>query len=298
MKRIPILIDTDPGVDDFFCIAVGGAFPEIFDLSAVTTIGGNNYTEVTTQNALDILSFLKVDAPVAAGATRFLTREFDEPAAKFHGSNGLGGLAIPHSPNKASDLPAWEMMYKVACECEGELIIVTVGPETNLALAIQKHPDMVGKVKKILAMGGSTTFGNITPYAEANIGNDPFAAKIVFESGIPVDMVGLNVTHMCPTDEALFDSFKKDARQDVIDFMRGLIQFRAFQPILHDAITISSLVDPDFIQWNVCNVHVETEDAEHFGQTVMQSGTMHRVAVGCEKERYYKVFENMINRYR
>lgn len=297
MKRIPILIDTDPGVDDFFCLAMGGAFPEVLDLRAVTTVGGNNYTEVTTQNALDILSFLGVNAPVSAGATRYLKREFDEPEAKFHGSNGLADLVIPHSPNKAVDIPAWDMIYKVACACERELVIVTVGPETNLAMAIQKHPDIVGKVKRIVAMGGSTTFGNITPYAEANIGHDPFAARIVFESGIPVDMVGLNVTHMCPSDEVQFDAFRKDARQDVIDFMRGLILFRTGQP-MHDAIAISTLLDPDFIQWKTCKVHVETEDAEHLGQTVIEEGSCHRVAIDCDRSRYYNLFEQMINRYR
>lgn len=298
MPRIPIVIDTDPGVDDFFCIAIGCAFPEVFDLRAITTIGGNNLTEVTTRNALDILSFLGKSVSVAAGATRFLMREFDAPAAQFHGSNGLGDQVIPHTSNKAVDIPAWEMIYKQACECSGELVVVTVGPETNLAMAIQKHPDIVTKIKKVLVMGGSTTFGNRTPYAESNIFNDPFAAQIVFESGIPIDMVGLNVTHMCPLDYRTFDSMKKDAREDVIAFMRGLIVFRDFQPILHDAIAISTLVDPSFVTWKECNICIETQNEEHLGQTVPMEGTGHRVAIDCDRERYLKVFETMVSRFK
>ena len=91
MKRIPIIVDTDPGVDDFFCLAIAAAYDELFDLRAVTTIGGNNTTDVTTRNALDILKlFHREDVPVARGADSYLKEPFGEPVAKFHGENGIG----------------------------------------------------------------------------------------------------------------------------------------------------------------------------------------------------------------
>ena len=97
MERIPIVIDTDPGIDDFFCLALACAYSDRLDLRAVTTMGGNNHTDVTTQNALNILSLFRTDVPVARGADRYLEAEFGAPAAKCHGSNGVGDL-ICRSP--------------------------------------------------------------------------------------------------------------------------------------------------------------------------------------------------------
>lgn len=97
MERIPIVIDTDPGIDDFFCLALACAYSDRLDLRAVTTMGGNNHTDVTTQNALNILSLFRTDVPVARGADRYLEAEFGAPAAKCHGSNGVGDLILPQS---------------------------------------------------------------------------------------------------------------------------------------------------------------------------------------------------------
>ncbi len=100
MERIPIVIDTDPGIDDFFCLALACAYSDRLDLRAVTTMGGNNHTDVTTQNALNILSLFRTDVPVARGADRYLEAEFGAPAAKCHGSNGVGDLILPQSAGR------------------------------------------------------------------------------------------------------------------------------------------------------------------------------------------------------
>ncbi|MBO7697962.1 MAG: nucleoside hydrolase, partial [Erysipelotrichaceae bacterium] len=206
MKKIPIIIDTDPGVDDFFCMAIGCGFRDLFDLRAITTIGGNNLTYVTTANALDILKlFKREDVPVARGADSYLAEPFGEPVAKFHGANGLGDVVIDRSDRKPHPLPACDVIYEQAKQCNGELVLVTVGPETNLALAFNKYPDLKHMIKKIVVMGGTLTSGNISPYAEANIGHDAKAARIVFETGIPVDMIGLNVTRKAPLRKNIFD---------------------------------------------------------------------------------------------
>ena len=198
MERIPIVIDTDPGIDDFFCLALACAYSDRLDLRAVTTMGGNNHTDVTTQNALNILSLFRTDVPVARGADRYLEAEFGAPAAKCHGSNGVGDLILPQSDRAPDDLPAWDKLYEIAKAAQGELVLVTVAPLTNIALALQKHPDLPHWIKKIVMMGGSIGRGNITPYVEANAGHDPAATKLVFESGIPIDMVGLSITLGCP----------------------------------------------------------------------------------------------------
>ena len=175
MERIPIVIDTDPGIDDFFCLALACAYSDRLDLRAVTTMGGNNHTDVTTQNALNILSLFRTDVPVARGADRYLEAEFGAPAAKCHGVNGVGNLVLPQSDRTPDDLPAWDKLYEIAKAAQGELVLVTVAPLTNIALALQKHPDLPHWIKKIVMMGGSIGRGNITPYVEANAGHDPAA---------------------------------------------------------------------------------------------------------------------------
>ena len=300
MKLVPILIDTDPGVDDFFCIAIGCAFRELFDLKAITTIGGNNTTEVTTQNALNILKLLhRDDVPVAKGADSFLTRSFGRPVAKFHGANGLGNVELEKSENDPVPLSACDMIYKTATECNGDLVVVTVGPETNLALALNKYPDLKTLIKKIVVMGGTTTTGNISPYAEANIYNDAEAAKTVFANGIPIDMVGLNVTRLAPLRKSIFNTVSPAVRPEVRNVIEKLIEFRN-EEAMHDAIAISSLVCDDVITWKNSYTYVIDGDSERRGVTVTDFDAItcnSRIAVAIDTSAYYRVITDMINNY-
>lgn len=299
MKRIPIVVDTDPGVDDFFCIALACAFPELFDVKAICTIGGNNATDVTTRNALDILKLLKrEDIPVARGADRFLTAEFGEPVEQFHGRNGLGNVEIAHSDKEADPLPACDKLYEAAKACPGELVVVTVGPETNLALAFQKYPDLPSLLKKIVIMGGTTTSGNVTPYAEANIWHDAEAARIVFAAGVPFDMVGLNVTRQAPLRQNIFDGLEA-VRPEVKDTMSQLIAFRN-EEAMHDAIAFSLLLNDEIFTWLEADTYVIDDHGERHGQTVVQEDHEHpnsRIAIGINPEAYYEVMKEMIRRY-
>ena len=298
-NKIPLLIDTDPGVDDFFCIALACAFPELFDIKAICTIGGNNATDVTTRNALDILKLLRrEDIPVARGADRFLKEEFGEPVEQFHGRNGLGNVEIPSSDRPIDPLPAWEKIYQAAKEADGELIVVTVGPETNLALAFQKHPDLSSLLKKIVVMGGTTTNGNVTAYAEANIWHDAPAARIVFASGVPIDMIGLNVTRQVPLKQEIFNGISA-VRSDVKEVMSKLIAFRN-QEAMHDSIAFASLLKDDIFTWQKAHTYVIDDFGEYHGQTVVETDgepLNSRVAIGIDTQTYYQVMQEMISRY-
>lgn len=298
MKKIPILIDTDPGVDDFFCLAIGCAFPDLFDLRAVTTIGGNNSTDVTTRNALDILKlFHREDVTVSSGADRFLMNEFGEPVAKFHGINGLGNVDIPHTEKEKDPRKAWDRIHDEAIACEGELVVVTVGPETNLALALQKYPDLKHLIKKITVMGGSLTTGNVSEYAEANLWHDAEAARIVFDSGIPIDMIGLNVTRKAPLKRSIFEGLK-DIRKDVKDVMERLIDFRN-EEAMHDAIAIATLVDDDIMTWRTTHTSVIDGEDVRRGMSLTDDTKEpnSRVAEEIDIERYYDVMRRMISQY-
>ena len=296
MYKQPILIDTDPGVDDFFCLAIGCGLQDHFDLKAVTTMGGNNTTDVTTRNALDILKlFGRDDVPVAKGSDSFLTRPFGKPAEAFHGKNGLGNVEIPHSDRKPDPLPAWDKIYETAVACGGDLILVPVAPYTNIARALQAHPDLPKYVKKIVLMGGSIKEGNITPYAEANAFNDAPATDIVFRSGIPIDMVGLNVTNHTPLTRAEFDAMSEDMEPAVREVMQKLIDFRK-KDCLHDAIAISSLVDERFITWKEAALSMELHNPITYGRTVADFDADRknaRVAVASDVSVYREIFGKM-----
>ena len=239
---------------------------------------------------------------VAAGADRFLTEEFGEPVVSAHGHNGVGEAVLPESDKKPHELKAWDFIYKTAVECKGELVLVTVGPVTNIALAFMKYPDLPGMIKKITCMGGSALEGNMSAYGEANIGHDALAAKIVFNSGVPIDMIGLNVTLICNVGRDIFDKMAVSTRPDVKAVMQQLIDFRHGEP-MHDAVAIATLVDDSWVEWKETKLDVEAHSEKAKGWTMMaatripKDERIHRIAWSRNIDGYYAIFEKMANYY-
>ena len=297
-KPLPIVLDTDPGVDDFFCLAMLCAFPEEFSLRAVTTIGGNNSTEVTTKNALDILALFGKDAPVYPGADHFTEEEFGEPVVFAHGHNGLADVTLRASKREPEKEKAWDALYQIAKEENGELVVVTVGPQTNLALALLKYPSLKTKIRKIVMMGGTLGTGNISPYAEANVGNDAIASRVIFESGIPVDMIGLDTTRQCKVSLEEFEEMSEKTDPLIREIMRRMITFRKGEA-MHDAAAFSTLLDPEIVSWKTGTIHVETETPLKKGRTTICETPqgIHRAAYEPRRERYKEVFGRMLERY-
>ena len=296
MERIPIIIDTDPGVDDFFCLALGCAFKDLFDLRAVTTIGGNNSTDVTTQNALDILKlFKRAEVPVARGAGRYLCGSFGLPVIKAHGINGIGNVYLEHSDTKIDRLKAWDKIHREAIKSNGKLVLVCVGPETNLAMAFSKYPQLPSFIRKIVIMGGTLTTGNATEYAEANIWHDAEAAKIVFESGVPIDMIGLNVTRKAPLTKTIFEDIECDPK--IKDVIMELISFR-HEEAMHDAVAMATLINENIMTFKDAYTSVIEGKDEKRGMTVADYDQIpnSRVAVDINVEEYYKVMREMLRR--
>lgn len=300
MSKQKIILDTDPGVDDAVCLALTCAYDDILDLLAVTTIGGNNYTAVTTQNALDLLAlYNKSEIPVYYGEDQYLKRSFDPPVAQFHGANGLGDYQIPASTSSKGDLKASEAIYHLCKANPQEVIVVTVGPMTNLAKALLDHPDLSSLIKKVVVMGGGLNCGNITPYAEANIGHDADAADIVFFSGLPIDMIGLNTTRQCPLPLAYFEELAQTMRQDVAEFIKALIIFRKGEP-MHDAIAMATLIDDSFINWQKGIIKIELNDELRKGETVCIADAEghHRASTTVNHEAFLKIFARVGSYYR
>ncbi|HYQ10110.1 MAG TPA: nucleoside hydrolase, partial [Gaiellaceae bacterium] len=187
----PIVIDCDPGHDDAIAILLALASPEV-ELVGVTTVAGNQTLDKTTRNALITLEIVgRGDIPVAAGADAPLSRTL-RTAAHVHGETGLDGPDLPEPSASPVDAHAADFLAELI---RPGVVLVPTAPLTNLALMLDRHPDVSDRLDRIVWMGGAIAEGNITPAAEFNSYVDPEAAAAVFGSGIPLTMVGLDVTH-------------------------------------------------------------------------------------------------------
>lgn len=192
----PILIDCDPGIDDCVALLVALGSPEL-DLLGVTTVAGNAPIEQTTRNALDVLALAGAERiEVAAGAERPLVRPDLSRQPAVHGEAGIGGVQLPPSPRAARDGHAVALIADAVRARPGEVVLVALGPLTNVALFAALHPDLCADLAEIVIMGGAQRAGgNITPAGEFNVWFDPEAAARVLQAPCPLRMVGLDVTH-------------------------------------------------------------------------------------------------------
>ena len=191
---LPVILDCDPGHDDAIALILALASPELKVL-AVTTSAGNQTPDKTLNNALRILTLLgRDDIPVAAGANKPLARELII-ADNVHGESGLDGPKLPDPGFAPVAMTALELMAKCLRESPEPVTLVPTGPLTNIALLLAAHRELKSKIARIVLMGGAAGAGNWTPAAEFNIYVDPEAADMVFKSGLPITMCGLDVTH-------------------------------------------------------------------------------------------------------
>ena len=193
--RIPLVIDTDPGIDDALAVLLALASPEV-DLRLVTTVHGNVGLAQTTENALRVLHLAgRSDVPVAAGARSSLVVPQLERAGHVHGTAGLGGVVLPPSPAAVDPRPAVTAMAELLTSSAEPVTVAAIGPLTNIALLLAVYPDAAARIGRLVVMGGSATRGgNVTAAAEFNVWADPEAAAVVFRAGLPTVMVGLDVT--------------------------------------------------------------------------------------------------------
>ncbi|MCS7324832.1 MAG: nucleoside hydrolase [Anaerolineae bacterium] len=216
MSRKRILFDTDPGVDDAMALLLALASPEL-EVVGVTTVFGNSTVEATTRNALNLLHFAgRTDIPVARGAARPMVLPLDRTAEHVHGEDAMGNIgwhALLHPDLKPIDRPAAQFIAATIMAHPGEITLVAVGPLTNVALALQLEPRLVHAVREVVIMGGTvSTPGNVSPVAEANLYADPHAAAVVFNAGLPLTMVGLDVTMQVKMDDSHFARLRQAGR--------------------------------------------------------------------------------------
>src|SRR3954447_23886541 len=203
LPRTPLVIDTDPGIDDALAILLALASPEV-ELRLVTTVHGNVDLAQTTDNALRVLHLAgRSDVPVAVGARTSLVVPQLERAGHVHGAAGLGGVVLPPSPAPVDPRPAVVALADLLLASEEPVTVAAIGPLTNIALLLAVYPDAAARIGRLVVMGGSASRGgNVTAAAEFNVWADPEAAAVVFAAALPTVLVGLDVTLPTVLDEA------------------------------------------------------------------------------------------------
>ena len=268
MTEHSIIIDCDPGQDDAIAILLALASPEEIETIAITAVAGNVPLALTSLNARKLVELARrTEVPVHAGCARPILRKLIT-AEEVHGRSGLNGAELPEprlelAPGHAVDV----IIETVRQRPQGAVTLCPLGPLTNVALAMVKEPTVMGRLKQIVLMGGAIELGNTTPAAEFNIHVDPHAARIVFESGVPITMFGLDVTHKALVTEPRLQRFRALGGR-IGETCHGLLEFYSRYDKeryaipgapLHDPCTIAWLLRPDLFQGKACRVEIETE---------------------------------------
>ena len=267
---IPILLDCDPGHDDAIALLLALASPEV-ELLGITTVHGNQTLDKTTENALRVLELAgRGDISVARGADRPLVREL-HVAAHVHGESGLDGPDLPEATTEPVDQTAVDF---IAERIVPGTVLVPTGPLTNIALYLAAHG--TANVERIVLMGGAIAEGNMTPAAEFNIWADPEAAQQVFHAGVPVTMIGLDVTHQALLTPPWAERFRAGGRLGT--FVAELVEFfKRYHadtygwdgaPI-HDAVALAQVFRPELVRTEHRNVEIELESELCRGRTVV-----------------------------
>ena len=271
----PVILDCDPGHDDMIALMMASVDPAI-DLLGVTTVAGNQTGEKTFTNALKVLTLIgEKNLPVARGADAPLFRELTV-APEIHGVSGLDGADLPEPGMSAKDMRAVDLIRDLVLTSGGKVTLVPTGPLTNIALTLLTSPEIKDRIERIVLMGGAVFDSNISPAAEFNIFVDPEAADIVFRSGIPLTMVGLDVTNRAIIG---FDDIARLAGfggpvsgvvAPLLEFFAGanrdIFGFKG-APV-HDALAVAAVSRPEVITTKNYHVAIETTGSLTRGRTV------------------------------
>ena len=270
-----VIIDTDPGVDDALALLFAMRSPEL-KIEAITPVAGNVPLDLTLPNALRMVEIAgRKEIPVAAGAKQPLLRRL-VTAAYVHGQNGLDGVVFPEPTIKPVSQPAAQLICEIIRKYPGEVTLLTIGPLTNIAAALSSDPVLAGMVRSLVMMGGSLSGGNITPAAEFNLYVDPEAARIVFQSGMPITMVGLDVTRKATLTEEhvrALEAGQNPVSQAAARIARNAIEHTREHgflagPNMHDPLAIAGFLDPSILKLEDYYVDVETMGELTAGQTL------------------------------
>lgn len=304
---IPIIYDGDPGHDDAIAMLMAKASGNL-DVLAVTTCCGNQTIEKTTYNAQRVCTLIGLNVPIGMGQAHPL---FSKPmtAPNIHGQSGLDGPKLPEPEVGLSPLRAVELMAKTLREAERPVTVVSTGPLTNTAALLLTHPELKNKIERISLMGGGVAHGNWTPAAEFNILVDPEAADIVFSSGVPIVMAGLDVTEQALIYEEDFDRIRAvggEIARVVAEWLDYFYQFHRSIGYpgapLHDPCAVAYLIAPELFLYEDYYVRIDKRGEFTRGATIadVNRQTGHapnaRCLMGIDREGFVSLLTESVRR--
>ncbi len=293
MEKRPLIICTDPGIDDFVALSMLLHRPD-FEILGIICISGNVGLDITVNNALLACELNgREGIPVIAGSAKPLCRPA-RTACNIHGKSGLGESVERYSKRSAQKLDAAAFIADATRRLPGKLEVLSLGPLTDVAIAIDRYPEIRSLFRSITVMGGGIHLGNATKYAEFNIVSDPEAAQIVYTSGSPVVMVGLDATQPCLIPRSRIAEMKADSElgnlipamlADYADVYRSVHGIEGL--IIHDAICAVSLWHPEWFQTEKQHVEIMLTEDDHLGQTYILENEKPNctVCMGCDTEK-------------
>ena len=273
-RKIPVILDGDPGHDDAIGWVIAAASDKL-DVLGCTAVNGNCSVDKAAYNAQRICALINLDVPIAKGQSKPLFVEPISAPSNIHGESGLDGPALPEPVRKLEEISAVELMAKLVKESEDKVTIVSTGPLTNTAAFLLTYPDLKDRIERISLMGGGILYGNWTPAAEFNILVDPDAADIVFNSGIPIYMAGLDVTEkalVLPQDVEAIKEINNPVSDIVWQWLEFFYRFHksvGYQGApMHDPCAVMVLIHPEIFELKDMYVEVETSGEYTKGCTV------------------------------
>jgi pyrimidine-specific ribonucleoside hydrolase len=272
MKKIPVIMDCDPGHDDAIALVLALASEEL-DVKAVTVTGGNQTLAKTLNNARKVLSYIGRRPPLAAGADKPMFREL-EVAAAVHGESGLDGPVLPETDYREEPVPAVDLMRRIIMESSDPVTLIPTGPLTNLGILFTAYPEVKKNIGRISLMGGGIESGNWAPAAEFNILVDPEAAEIVFTSGLPITMCPIDVSHKALITSGEVEILRSHGGRvpvmvaELIDFFYRYHVAQGFKGApLHDPCAVAWLVAPRLFKTVEYHISIETRGKYTTGMT-------------------------------
>lgn len=303
MKKLPVILDVDLGVDDACALLLALHSPSL-KLLGVTTTFGNRQLERTNRNTLAFLEYIgRMDIPVAKGACEPLIRNLpiyeDSGPYVVHGAEGLGDAIIPDFTKENDVLSAIDFIARLVEESAESVTLIPVGPMTNIANFILKYPHLHHKIKQISFMGGGLRRGNITPYAEVNIYFDAEAASIVLNSSIPIIMCPLDATHQGYITKDEREKIKAIDNQKLakllfpaLDYYGKFYETIVQEPgcVLHDSLAVVAVAYPHFITFVEKSIRIITEGDEYGRTLECEEGKVCQVATFVNREAFIRLF--------
>ena len=308
-EKIKVILDCDVGHDDAIAIMVAAMHPAI-ELLGITAVAGNQVLEKTLQNTLHVCEHLGIRTPVYKGMSEPMVRD-QITAGDIHGKSGLDGpVFAPLTWKKAEKEHAVSYLIRTLMDSDGDITLVPVAPLTNIAMAMRLEPGIKKKIRRISLMGGACGLGNASPAAEFNILADPEAAHVVFTSGVPITMMGLDLTNQALADMRVIERMEalgNKAGKLFGDIMRFTLESQRINGLsagpVHDVTAVVSLFAPELFEMKPAYVEIDLSKGPCYGRTVCdfygRTGEKPNamVGLGLDLEAFWNIVEETLRQY-